>query len=170
MSGTARGAAALPAPSWWATGALAALGVLGFGGCDNDSSDLPRNSQTIDGVAIELGVLPSDLVLGHTMPSGAPSSTAAELPTHHIVVALFDTATGERITEAQVRAGVAAAHSSDHAPDRALEPMEIAGAMTYGGFFRMEGRGVYRIHLAIERPGTAQPIEAEFAYEHPSAY
>lgn len=128
-------------------------------------------SRRWQGLTIDLGVLPAELVQGHSTTEGDPeamhSGTPAWVGSHHVVVALFDAKTGVRITDARVRAGVGS-RSYDHEPDKWLEPMQIAGTTTYGNFFLMPGREVYRIHLQIYRTGSAQPIRADFAYEHPS--
>ena len=143
------------------------IGLL-IAGCSS-SSDLPRNTQTVDGMTIDLGVLPAELVKGHTTAPGDPNALHGGTPpnsgSHHIVVALFDAKTGARITDARIRAGVGDS-SYNHAPDTALEPMEVNGAMTYGNFFLMQGAGVWRIHLEIQRPGVPAPVRADFGYEH----
>lgn len=144
------------------------VSAIGASGCDQ-GSQLPRNSQTVDGMTIDLGVMPAELVQGHSTKLGDPKSlhggTPAYSSSHHIVVALFDASTGERITDARIQAGVGD-RSYNHEPGRWLEPMQIAGTTTYGNFFLMQGLGEWRIHLEIHRPGRARPTEADFAYEH----
>lgn len=148
---------------------MAAVGPMAVG-CSNDS-ELPRNSQTVDGITIELGVLPAELLQGHLKapddPKALHGGTASYTGSHHIVVALFDANTGERITNVRIRAG-AGNRSYNHEPDKVLEPMEINGAMTYGNFLSMPGEGVWRIHLEILRVGAPHSVEADFAYEHPA--
>ena len=139
-------------------------------GCSSDSQ-LPRNSQTVDGMTIELGVLPAELIQGDLTAPGDPKAlhggTQPYGSSHHIVVALFDAKTGTRITQVRIHAGVGN-RSYNHEPDKLLEPMEINGAMTYGNFFPMPGEGLWRIHLEIVRAGSPRPVEVNFAYEHPS--
>ena len=81
-----------------------------------------------------------------------------------MTVALFDAATGKRITGAQVSARVSELGLSG--TEKKLEPMTIAGAISYGNYFRMSGTGIYRIRVQVRRPGMAQAIEAEFEYSH----
>ena len=135
----------------------------------SDYGDLPRNSQTVDGMTIYVGVMPAELVQGHSTAPGDPQALHGGTPqkssSHHIVVALFDAKSGTRITDAQIRAGVGD-RSYNHEPDRSLEPMEISGTMSYGNFFLMQGAGAWRIHLEILRAGASRPVEADFAYEH----
>ena len=146
-----------------------ALSVILGVACSNEKN-LPRNEQTVTGVTMDLGVLPAELVEGHPTAQGSPGAmhggTQAYVGSHHIVVALFDAKTGARITDAKISAAVSH-RASDHEPDKTLEPMQINGTTTYGGFFAMPDQGLWRIHLRIERPAGAPPIEANFAYEHP---
>ena len=150
--------------------AVLALGVILASGC-GANSDLPHNEATADGMTIDIGVIPAELVRGHPVqPSdqgalhGGVRDAAA---TNHLVVALFDAKTGARITDARIQAGVGD-RSYNHEPDRWLEPMQINGAMSYGNFFLMPGPGEWRIHLAIYRPGVLKPFVADFAYDKPS--
>lgn len=152
---------------WTILGLAAAFGVL-IWGC-SDYADLPRSTQTVDGMTVYLGVIPAELVQGHSTAPGDPQALHGGTPqkssSHHIVVALFDAKTGARITDARIRAG-AGDRSYNHEPERSLEPMEINGAMSYGNFFLMQGAGAWRIHLEILRVGASRPVEADFAYEH----
>jgi hypothetical protein len=120
-----------------------------------------------DGVAVYLGLLPAAIVRGHRrghpeaiMHSGAPAGRHV----YHLVVALFDAESGERIEDATVEAQVAPLALSG--TTRRLEPMTIADTVTYGEYFTTRGEGRYRIALTITRPGSDKPIETEFDYEH----
>lgn len=145
--------------------------VVMVSGCNNNA-DLPRNKQTVDGMTIELGVMPVERVKKeHATAPGDPNAmhggTPANRGSNHIVVALFDAKTGTRITNAQIQAGVGD-RWYNHDPDKSLEPMEISGAMSYGNYFSMQDAGVWRIHLVISRPGIKRPVEADFGYEQVS--
>lgn len=155
---------------WKFAAPLVVIGLLLVAGC-SDNSKLPRNSQTVDGMTIELGVLPAELIQGHVTAPGEPNALHGGTPpnsrSHHIVVALFDAKTGARITDARIRAGVGN-RSYNHDPDTLLEPMEVNGTISYGNFFLLQGEGVWRIHLEIARAGAPRPVEADFAYERPA--
>ncbi len=148
---------------------VVAIGAL-VAACSHNT-DLPRNTQTVDGMTIELGVLPAELIQGHRTAPGDPNALHGGTPpnssSHHLVVALFDAKTGTRITDARIRAGVGN-RSYNHEPDRLLEPMKVNGAMSYGNFFLLQGEGVWHIHLEILRAGAPRPVQADFAYERPS--
>jgi hypothetical protein len=120
-----------------------------------------------DGVAVYLGLLPAEILLGHPkghhereMHGGVPAGENH----YHLTVGLFDAASGKRLSNAQVKATVSELGLSGSR--KKLESMVIAGTLTYGAYFRMSGPGPYRIHLEIRLPGRAQPIETEFEHVH----
>ena len=127
----------------------------------------PEDFKVVSGVAIYLGVVPSELIKGHPgehtereMHGGVPTGQHR----HHVVVALFDNASGKRIENAKVQASVAEIGLSG--PEKALEPMTIAGATTYGNYFTMSGQGPYIIRLQIQRPEMPGIIKAIFKLRH----
>ncbi len=123
--------------------------------------------KVVNGVAIYLGVLPSEMILGHPhshTEAGMHGGVPAGEHSFHVTVALFDAATGKRITGAQVKARVSELALSG--TEKTLEPMLIADTISYGNYFRMSGTGIYRIQVQVRRPGVARAIEAEFEYQH----
>jgi len=126
----------------------------------------PESYKVADGLAVYLGVLPAAMLQGHEthpeerMHGGVPRGPHA----YHVVAAVFDAPTGERIADARVAARVTP--SGLPAEARMLEPMEIAGTLTYGNYFTMGGSDPYRIELSITRAGAVEPVEVEFAYRH----
>ncbi|HSD41310.1 MAG TPA: hypothetical protein VLD36_05535 [Burkholderiales bacterium] len=124
--------------------------------------------KTVGGYAIYIGILPAQVVQGHarehpegTMHGGAPSGRHQ----YHLVVALFDAATGARVDDAQVTAKVG---EPGLAPvEKRLEPMPIAGAMSYGNYFPIPAPGPYRIDLRVVRRGSGTPVDASFTHSHP---
>ncbi len=149
---------------WKAVLVAAGLASLGFAAA---ATDAPENVQVVQGMAIYLGVMPAQLVEGHPrmhpeagMHGGIPSRGRRD----HVVVALFDDATGQRIEDAQVTVAVMGPGlGSAWTP---LESMRIADVITYGNYFTMPSEGTYRIQVRIRRPGHAQPIEAAFTHRH----
>lgn len=142
-------------------GSIAALFLTGA-----FAADVPTH-KVVGGVAIYLGVLPSEMVLGHPKPhteAGMHGGVPPGEHRYHVVVALFDAATGKRITGAQVKARVSEFALSG--TEKTLEPMLIADTITYGNYFRMPGTGIYRIQVQVRRSGVADVIEAEFEYQH----
>lgn len=125
----------------------------------------------VNGVAIYLGMLPAEMILGHPKPhteaemhGGVPAGNYQ----YHVMVVLFDNVSGKRITGAKVSARVQ--ELSLAGTQKKLEPMLIAGTVTYGNYFNMSANAnPYRIHVLIELPGTPGVTEATFEYRHARA-
>lgn len=124
--------------------------------------------QTKDGVTVYLGVVPAAVVKD-------PPPHSAERPMHgrvprgvheyHLVAAVFDAASGSRISDATVTAQVSGLGLAGS--KRTLEPMQIAGTTTYGAFFSLPGRDLYSVKITVERPGGAgRPATVDFKYDH----
>ena len=47
-----------------------------------------------------------------------------------------------------------------------LDPMLIAGVVTYGGNITFSGRDTYTIALRISRPGIPPITQISFVYDH----
>ena len=128
---------------------------------DND------RSKTAGGVTVYLGVVPAEIVKG--LATGSPT----EQPMHggipkgaheyHLVAAVFDAPTGARVSDAIVTAEVSGLGLSGS--KQKLEPMQIAGTTTYGGFVDLPGFDLYTVRLTIERSG-ASPAVLQFKYDH----
>ncbi len=121
-----------------------------------------------DGLAIYLGIVPASLVRGH--PVGHPEQAmhgGAGPARHqqHLVVAVFDDATGTRIENARVSARISGlGHIGQQS--LTLEPMTIANTVTYGGFVSLPGNDRYGISIDIEVPGRPKPVSVTFSNEH----
>jgi len=118
--------------------------------------------QTIDGVTVYFGIVPAELVRGH--PREHPESTmhgGTPVGENHIMVGLFESVTGERITNAKVTARVS---GSTIDLKKTLEPMVVAGNQTFGNYFYMPGAGPYRIEIYVQRFGAAREVRATFTW------
>lgn len=140
-------------------GGIAALFLSGAFAADSSLHKI------VDGVAIYLGVIPTELIEGHPkahpeseMHGGAPVSKER----YHIVIALFDAKTGARITNAKVTASL----SSFGFPvgKKTLEPMLIANTISYGNYFKLSGKGAHRIQIEISGVRPDQTIHATFEH------
>lgn len=119
--------------------------------------------QVVDGVSVYFGIVPAELVRGH--PADHPESTMHGGPAigdNHMVVALFDDKTRQRLTNVVVIARVTGDAKLDLR--KPLEPMTMAGAASYGNYFNMTGTGPYRIEIEIAIPGKAKPVRATFTW------
>jgi len=124
--------------------------------------------RVVDGLAVYLGILPASVVQGHpsshaerTMHGGAQTGRHQQ----HIVIAIFDTETGKRIENANISATVAGLGHVGHQRVK-LEPMTIAGTITYGAFVNLGGNDRYEMTVDIVVPGRVRPASAKFAIEH----
>lgn len=121
-----------------------------------------RGHQSADGMEVYLGVLPAEVIEGHEIVHG--ERPRAEVGDSHLVVALFDQVSGERVEDARVSARLR--HNGHTGPEQMLEPMEIADTITYGNFFTLPEEGGYSIQLRIERQDTDDISLVEFGHEH----
>lgn len=123
------------------------------------------------GVAIYLGVLPAEMILGHPRPhteAAMHGGVPAGQHQYHVTVSLFDAANGKRIGGAKVSARVYEINRAG--TQKKLEPMLIAGTVSYGNYFNIPTtNNPYRIRVLIELPGVAGVIETEFEYQHARA-
>ena len=122
-----------------------------------------ENSKTINGHTVYLGIVPAEIVKGHEpghpereMHGGAPTRRGQ----YHVMIVIFETATGKRVTDARLVARVS--EPGVASTQKKLEPMEISGAMSFGNYFAMGGAGPYSIKLAIELPATKRKLDTEF--------
>ena len=124
-----------------------------------------EHARVVDGIDIYLGVVPCELIQGpeRQMHGGVPVTRHC----HHVMVALYDNASGKRIEDAAVSARVREPGVSGvSGAVKPLEPMAIAGSTTYGNFFIMPAPGPFLIHVQIHRPGSSHVAETEFEYRH----
>jgi hypothetical protein len=126
-------------------------------------------SKTAGGLTVYLGVVPAEIVKGpptHILLSKGPHEYRISSKSPHdyqIVAAIFDAASGERVSNVVVTAEVSGLGLSGS--KKQLEPMQIAGNATYGGFFDLPGSDLYTLKLTVERSGT-NPAVLQFKYDH----
>jgi hypothetical protein len=123
--------------------------------------------QKASGVEAYLGVVPAEITKGHkpTEPQGSMHGGVPEGGyQYHLVAAVFDAKTSERIIDATVTAQVSGLGKAGE--KKTLDPMSIAGTQTYGGYFTFAGPGLYTIVVTIKRQGAAEGIILRFPYEH----
>ena len=132
------------------------------------SAEENENYKVAQGLGVYLGVLPAAIARGHleshpeaTMHGGPPRGTHE----YHIIIAVFEAATGARIENAKVTATVSGlGHVGQNSLE--LEPMAIAGTVTYGGFVDLPGNDRYDIAVDISVPGRPAPARVSFTYQH----
>lgn len=124
-------------------------------------------SQSAAGLTVDLGIVPAENIrkrpedlAAYRMHGGVPSGKSM----YHVMVAVFDTKTGARISDAQVRARVEEVGLTSE--DKPLEAMRVVDAVTYGNFFRMAGSGTFRITVQIRLPGETRMTQLRFEHKH----
>lgn len=135
----------------------------------DDGRSTAGQSVVSHGLTVYLGVVPAEIAKGIEKGHGETAmhgATALGKRSYHVMVAIFNSVTGERITDATVTAGISRTGGEEQ--QQPLEPMTLANAVTYGNFFEFPGDGTYRIRLTITRKGTSRPVQIDFRYEHPS--
>lgn len=119
------------------------------------------------GIAIYYAVIPAEMIRGHpkqhpeaTMHGGVPNRPHA----HHIMVALFDEASLDRIVDAEVTATVSEIGLAGE--KKTLEPFTVAGALTYGNYFELRPNTTYRVRVEVKTPRPGAPASVEFEFKH----
>ena len=145
-------------------GSAAALAIVVLG---RPLSAEEPGYRAVDGLAIYFGVVPAEIVRGHPEPhperqmhDAIPRAEHA----FHVVVAVFDGATGRRLEDLAVEATLLP--PARPPVTEPLKKMAVAGVVTYGNYFALAGYGTYRFRVAIRREAADRPAVAEFAYEH----
>jgi hypothetical protein len=77
---------------------------------------------------------------------------------HHLVVALYDSATGRRIEDAVVRAQLSETGIVNE-PPKYLPPMKVNDQASYGQVFGVAKDGPYRFRLWVRLPQRTDEIE-----------
>jgi cytochrome c5 len=120
--------------------------------------------RVVDGTGVYFGAIPADIIRRN--PKDYPAKAYGVAPMgpdqYYVTIALFDSASGMRISDAAVRARVSTANSAG--PEKALELVTVADSATYGNYFAMGGAGPFAIAVHIKRPGAIGTIETKFEY------
>lgn len=131
-------------------------------------ADDASNVAAAGGVIAYLGLMPAALLADHApehpevqMHGGPPVGQHA----YHLVLAVFDEASGLRIEDARASATVS---GSGHIGriSLTLDPMVIENTVTYGGFVDMTGYERYEIEATIIVPDRADPVRVTFSGDH----
>ena len=117
-----------------------------------------------------LGIVPASminidprLVDGDTSLHGGAGKQVSG--TYHVMVAIYDRGSNERISDATVIAKVRPKKILDrNAEVKPLERMVTSGQVTYGNYFRFQGKGKYEIEAKIYESDKNGYEEVEFTY------
>lgn len=143
-----------------------ALSALPGGLRAQDAAD--GNTLTVDGVLAYLGVVPAAIVRGHprahaegAMHGGAPDGRHQ----YHVILALFDAASGDRIETAEVALTLMGLGHVGGARFE-LEPMTIADTVTWGTFVELPGKDLYEMTFEVRAEGRADVVVLPFRFSH----
>jgi hypothetical protein len=133
------------------------------------ADDLSRRV-TAHGLTVHYGVVPADKA-AEADPTDANNVSATGPNAYHLTVAIFDTATGKRVSDATVIASVKGPRGYEthfHAkPVRKHLDVDKAGNdVTYGNNFGMPWSGIYHVDLAITQKDQLKPTNIRFDYDH----
>lgn len=133
-------------------------------------ADQLSRSVTTSGLTVHYGVMSAEKARSVDRGASAPdeSTSGSAHATYHLVVALVDKSTGERIDDATVTAKMTSPSHKTRARTQVkpLQEMRINDTVTYGNYFDMPWQGRYRIDLSVKRKGRAEPIHARLNYDH----
>lgn len=121
------------------------------------------NYKIVDDIAIHLGLIPSTLIQGH--PKEHTEATMHKNKgigknRYHLVIALFDSTSKKRITDAKVTATIQEVGFAGKT--KKLEPMKIANTITYGNYFKLNRTVTYNIFIKIYIPSKESEIKVKF--------
>lgn len=127
--------------------------------------------RTVDGLTVYLGVVPAAVTRAHppghterTMHGGMARPGMHDV---HLVVAVFNKSTGERLSNVTVTARIHGTNRNRWAVP--LTQMTVNGALTYGGYTSLGAEQDVMISVDIRRPGQTlrtSTVTAQFEYAH----
>jgi hypothetical protein len=127
-------------------------------------------AQTVDSTIVYLGIVPAGLTRNHPgdvkdtiMHGGTRDRSVHNV---HVMVALFDRATGARIGNARVRARFLGERGRKWSVR--LQPMTVNGALTYGGYTNLGTEEEPSVSIDVVRQFAGRPrmVTARFEYRH----
>lgn len=125
-----------------------------FGGPALAQSQLERA-----GVTMYWGLVPAAVVAErHAIDELHGGALKGGGQVHHLVIALYDTASGRRIEDAVVRAQLSETGIVD-APPKYLLPMKINDQASFGQVFAVAKDGPYRFRVFVKLPQHQSEIE-----------
>ena len=122
-------------------------------------------SRTLDGLTIYLGVIASEIASEHLPAHPEAQMHGGKRPGkrfEHVVIAVYDAKTNERVTDATVKASVR--DPGLNVEEKTLESMTIANTLSYCNYFAMKPKTRYVILVSVRRPGQHQATQAQFDY------
>src|SRR6185369_8854114 len=132
--------------------ALALMGLMATGAFAQQQERMERQGVTLHWGLMSAEGLPQQIVEVH---GGKPVNGGK---VHHLVLALFDAKTGQRIDNAIVRAQLSEPGIVD-GPAKYVPLMTMKNEASYGQVFGMVRDGPYRFKVKVKLPDRPQDIE-----------
>jgi hypothetical protein len=125
-------------------------------------ADHPQLQEHVGDYDVFLGVIPAQRIADFPdlVPHDHPIKSGTNQ--YHLELAVIDRRTGQRIDDAEVR--VTATALGFNAKRFDLNRMEMAGAVTYCNYVRLQPGDFYRFDMAIEREAWTTPLEVSLDY------
>ena len=127
--------------------------------------------KTVDGLTVYLGLVPAAMTRAHppqhaetTMHGGIARPSVHDV---HLLVAVFNKATGERLNNVIVTARIHGTNLNRWTVP--LTPMTVNGVLTYGGYTSLGVEQDVMISVEIKRPRERRHLRivtADFDYAH----
>ena len=129
------------------------LAVLLAGFATATSATNPGMWQEVVGMTVHLGVMPTDSLVAHPelLLKGHPAPPSGK-DMYHLLFAVFDNATGERITDAKIEATVIPLGLAGRTKSM-MPPEALAGMVTYCNFFHLTSGESYVVKVGIRLKG-----------------
>ena len=145
--------------------AMPAVAALVLSGAVGAQNGLDRVAGAYE---IYLGITPAVVIARNYAPGSSERTMHGGVPSNpndqHLMIALFNRNTGQRVGNATVTAKVWSADGGSVPVQRkSLQSMSIAGSVTYGNYFFMPSSGRYDVRLSISVPGQP-PTATTFTY------
>ena len=122
-----------------------------------------QRHQIVDGISVYFGAIPAQMIDGHGSMH-YPENKKLGRYSYHLLVALMDAKSGQRIKDASVTATVIPVGM--HGETKKLEPMH-GDVVSYGNFFDLPDSSPYTIKVEIRRPGSDRTAVANFTFTRP---
>lgn len=116
------------------------------------------------GLVLHYGLVPAEMVLAVPRPQAEREmhGGAAGKSGSHLVLAIFDAASGQRISQAEVMTHITLVGGAS--TTKRLEPMNINDMPSFGAFVPIGAPGIYKIRFEVKRPGVEGTVSAEFEH------
>lgn len=148
-------ASTLAAAGW------AGVAVLAWAGAAAQPAPTQRQA---GGLVLQYGLVPAEMVIAVSRPQAEREmhGGAAGKSGSHLVLAIFDAASGQRISEAEVMTHITLVGGAS--TTKRLEPMNINDMPSFGAFVPIGAPGIYKIRFEVKRAGVEGTASAEFEH------